>query len=93
MLKQAKKAVGFDTPGAASSAADLAPSWRPKRLPNGGQKPTKSRLKNNTFLASIFKGFGPRFGKVFNKILGPKMQEKRKKAMLAKSSTIVILPR
>ena len=30
-------------------------------------------LKNNVFLASIFKGFGPRFGRVFGRFFGPKM--------------------
>ena len=57
MLMQAKNAVGFNTPGAASSAADLAPTWRPKRLQNRVQNLEKSMLKNNTFLASIFSQF------------------------------------
>jgi len=29
-------------------------------------------LKNNTFLASIFEGFGPRFGRVLGRFFGPK---------------------
>ena len=33
-------------------------------------------LKNNTFLASIFKGFGPCFGKVFDRFFGPKIHAK-----------------
>ena len=45
--------------------ANLAPSWRPKTLPNRGQNLKKSMLKINTFSASIFEGFGPRFGRVF----------------------------
>ena len=65
MLMQAKNAVGSNTPGAASSAADLAPSWRPKTLRNRGRNPKKSMSKNNTFSASIFKGFGLRFRRVF----------------------------
>ena len=68
--------MGSNTPGAASSAADLAPSWRPKRLENRGQDAQKSMLKNNTFSASILEGFGPRFGRVFGKFFGPKMHAK-----------------
>ena len=52
--------------------ANLAPTWRPKWLPNRGQKLKKSKLKNKLFLASIFKGFGPRFGRVFGRFFGPK---------------------
>ena len=85
--------MGFDTPGAASSAADLAPSWKPQRLQNRGPNPKKSMLKNNIFLASIFKGFGPRFGRVFGRFLGSKMHEKRKNAKLAKTLKIMIFPR
>ena len=33
-------------------------------------------LRNNTFLASIFEGFGPRFGMVFGRFSGPKMHQK-----------------
>ena len=53
--------------------ANLAPSWRPKRLQNGGQNPKKSMLKNNTFSASILEGFGPCFGRVFGRFFGPKI--------------------
>ena len=49
MLMQAKKAVGSNTPGAASSAADLEAQEAPKSRP----KPKKSMLKNNTFSALI----------------------------------------
>ena len=73
---QAQNAVGFNTPGAASSAADLAPTWRPKTLQNPDQNLKKSMLKNNTFLASIFEGLGPRFGRVFGRFFCPKMYAK-----------------
>ena len=53
--------------------ANLAPSWKPKRLQNRGQNPKKSMLKNNTFSASILEGFGPRFGRVFGRFFGPKI--------------------
>ena len=33
-------------------------------------------LKNNTFLVSIFEGFGPRFGRVLGRFFGPKMHAK-----------------
>ena len=33
-------------------------------------------LKNNTFLASIFEGLGPRFGRVFGRFFCPKMHAK-----------------
>ena len=52
---------------------NLAPSWRPKRLQNRGQKPPKSMLKNNTFSASIWEGFGLRFGRIFGRFFGPKI--------------------
>ena len=58
--------------------ANLAPTWRPKRLQNRGPNPKKSMLKNSTFLASIFKGFGPRFGMIFNRFFGPEMLAKSK---------------
>ena len=44
--------------------------------PKQNPKYEKSMLKNNTFLASIFKGFGRRFGMVSGRILGPKMHAK-----------------
>ena len=73
---QAKNAVGFNT--FARFLANLAPSWGPKTLPNRGRNPKKSMLKNNTFSASIFIGFGPRFGRVFNRFFGPQMHAKSK---------------
>ena len=56
--------------------ANLAPTWRPKMLPNRGRKPKKSMLKNNTFFALIFEGFGPRFGRVFGRFFGAKRHAK-----------------
>ena len=44
--------------------ANLAPTWRPKRLQNRGQNLKKSMSKNNTFLTSIFSRFGVIFGKL-----------------------------
>ena len=44
--------------------ANLAPSWRPKRLQNRGQNLEKSMLKNETFLTSIFSWFGIDFGRL-----------------------------
>ena len=70
--------------------ANLAPTWRPKRLPNRGQKPKKSMLKNNTFLASIFKGFGCRFGVVFGRFFWTKMHGNSKNTILAKTLKIVL---
>ena len=51
-------------------------TWRPKRLQNRGQDAQKSMLKNNTFSASILEGFGPCFGRVFDRFFGPKMHAK-----------------
>ena len=68
--------------------ANLAPSWRPKALQNRGRNPKKTMLKNDTFLTSIFKGFGRRFGLVFGRFFGPKMHSKsdsKKSARQAKS--------
>ena len=72
MLMQAKNAVGSDIPGAASSAADLVPFWRPKRFQNRPQNVKKSILKNDTFLTSILEGFRPRFWGVLGLQLGAK---------------------
>ena len=80
--------MGSNTPGAASSAADLAASWRPKSFQNQRRNLKKSMLQNNTLLASSFKGFGRRFGKVFGWFFGPKMHAKsewKKSAQQAKS--------
>ena len=70
--------------------ANLAPSWRPKRLQNRGPKPKKSMLKNNTFLASILGGFGRRFGRFFGRFFGAKMHEKYQNMILAKTLKIVL---
>ena len=78
MLMQAYNAVGSNTPGAASSAADLAPTWRPKTLGNRVPNPKKSILENTMLLASFFEGFGVRFGRVFGRFLGSKIYEKCK---------------
>ena len=56
--------------------ANLARSWRPKTLPNRGQNLKKSMLKIDTFSASIFEGFGPRFGRVSGRFFGSKIHEK-----------------
>ena len=45
--------------------ANLAPSWRPKTLPDRSRNPRKSMSKNNMFSASIFKGFGFHFRTIF----------------------------
>ena len=47
--------------------ANLAPTWRPKRLQNRGRNLKKLMLKNSSFSASIFEGFGPHFGRVFGR--------------------------
>ena len=49
-------------------------TWRPKSLQDRGRNPKKAMLKHNIFLASIFKGFGPRFGRAFGRFFEPKMQ-------------------
>ena len=69
---------------------NLAPSWRPKRLQNRGRNQKKTMLKNDTFLASIFKGFGPRFGRVFGRFLGPKIHAESdlKKSVRQAESTV-----
>ena len=58
---------------------NLAPTWKPERLQNRGPNLKKSMLKNNTFFASIFKGFGPRFGKVFGRFFWNKNKWKLQK--------------
>ena len=73
--------------------ANLAPSWRPKRLQNRGQNPKKSMLKNKPFFVSIFKGFGPHFEEVLGGVLGPKMRKKSKNTKLVKTLKIVIFLR
>ena len=72
--------------------ANLAPSWRPKTLPNRGQNLKKSMLKINTFSASIFEGFGPRFGRVLGWFLEGKMHENRTNMLFAKTwKTLIFL--
>ena len=56
--------------------ANLAPTWRPKRLPNRGQNLKKSMLKSSTFFTSIFSSFVPRFGEVFGRFFGAKSHAK-----------------
>ena len=65
--------------------ANLAATWRPKTLQNRGQNPKKSMLKNNTFLASIFKRFGPRFGMVFGRLVGPEVHAKSEHLIFVKN--------
>ena len=59
--------------------ANLAPTWRPKTLQNGGPNPQKSMLENKQFPASIFKGFGRRFLRVFGKFFDLQMHAKSDK--------------
>ena len=54
----------------------LGSNLEAETLPNRGQKPKKSMLKNIMFLASIFEGFGLRFGRVFGRFFEPKMHAK-----------------
>ena len=56
--------------------ANMAPTWRPKRLQNQTQNPKKPMLENGTFSASIFAGFGRRLGRVFGRFFGSKMHAK-----------------
>ena len=53
--------------------SQLGSNFEAQRLPNRGQSPKNPMMKNNMFFASIFKGFGRRFGKVFNWFVEPKM--------------------
>ena len=70
--------------------ANLAPSWRPKRLQNRSGNPKKTMLKNNTFSASISEGFGPRFGRVLGRFFRTKMHRNCKNMILAKTLKIVL---
>ena len=79
--------------GLVAKMANMAPSWRPKRLQNRGRNPKKSMLKNNTFLTSIFSSFGLRFARVFGRFFGSKMHENSKNTFLAKTLKIVVFPR
>ena len=63
-------------------------TWRPKSFQNRDRNPKNSMLKSNTILASIFQGFGPPFGMVFDRFFGSKMHAKsdpKKSARQAKS--------
>ena len=70
--------------------ANLAPTWRAQRLQNRGRNPEKSMLKNKTFSASIFDGFGPRFGRVFGRLFAPKMHGNNKNTISAKTLKLVL---
>ena len=59
--------------GLGSPRQQLGSNLEVKRLPNRGQSPKKTMIKNVTFFASIFKGFGRHFGMVFARFFGPKM--------------------
>ena len=59
MLMQAKNAVGFNTPGAARSTADLVASWRPKSFQNRCRKCDVFSHRFFQVLAWILEGLGP----------------------------------
>ena len=86
MLMQAKNAVGSNTPGAASSAADLEAHGFQNRGPN----PKTSMLKSKWFLDSIFERFGPCFERVFGRFFEAKTHDNCKNMLLAKISKIVL---
>ena len=65
----------------------------PKSSQNGAKNVKKVMLKNKSFLDSILEGFGCRFGKVFGSFFCPKMHDKCKEGVSAKTFKIVILPR
>ena len=73
--------------------ANLAPIWSPKGFQNRVQNEKKSMLKNDAFLAPILRGFGRGFGEDFGRFFAPKVHEKSKEMILAKTLKIVILPR
>ena len=73
--------------------ANLAPSWRPKRVPNRGQNLQKSTLKNSTFSISIFSSVGPHFGRFFGRFFGSKSDENLPNTFLAKTLKIVVFLR
>ena len=92
MLKSKKCLWGLTRLALQRSAADfrpnLAASWKPKSIQNDAETFKKSMLKNNTLWASIFKGFGRRFGKVAGWFFEPKTHAKsdwEKSAQQAKS--------
>jgi len=53
--------------------SQLGSNLEAQRLPNRGQSPKNPMMKNNMFFASIFNGFGHRFGRVFDWFFEPKM--------------------
>ena len=57
--------------------ANLAPSWKPKRLQNRGPNPKKSMSKSNTYSASVFSWLGLRFGRFFGRYFEPNMDAKK----------------
>ena len=69
IFKAFEKALGVQD-------SQLGSNLEAQRLLNRAPNPKKSMLKNNTFLASILEGFGPRFGRVFARFFGPKMHAK-----------------
>ena len=73
--------------------ANLARTWRPKRLQNRGQDAKKSMLKTNTFWTSILEGFRHRFGRVFEKFLKRKTDENCESSFFAKPLKLLIFLR
>ena len=69
MLMQAKNAVGSNTPGAASSAADLEAQEAPKSMP----QPQKIDVEKQHVLGSMFSWFRPCFGRLGGSFLEAKM--------------------
>ena len=70
--------------------ANLAPSWRPKRLQNRRPNAKRSMMKTHVFLKSIFWSFGPRFGKIFGRFFERKTFENNKTMIIAKTLKIVL---
>ena len=62
-----------------------SPKTASKSHQNRGRNPKKSMLKNDSFLAWILDGFGPRFGRIFGWFFGPNMHENCKNTILAKT--------
>ena len=81
MLKQAKNAVGSNTPGAASSAADLEAENPPKSRP----KPKKIDVKKLDDFGIVFFMAGTSFWKVFGEVFGSRSVVQASKAILGKS--------
>ena len=81
--------MGFNTPGAARSAADLEVQDPPKSRP----KPAKMDVEKQHVFGIEVEGFGPRFGRVFGRFFVPKMNEICKNIILAKTLKLVIFPR